>query len=113
MKLEVGKMYITRDGQKVGPMKGADNKGAKFYADNVGLYFEDGTFGYGENCRCKNLDIVADHVERIEPLSTDAFRRIIEMLNGSVDAALDDLNFDDAIEYAVMMRECERMMRDG
>jgi hypothetical protein len=51
-------------------------------------------------------------VVNVEPLSTGAFRQIIEMLNGAVESALDDMNFDKAIEYAVMMRECERMMKD-
>ena len=48
----------------------------------------------------------------VEPLSTGAFRQIIEMLNGAVESELDDCNFDKAIEYAIMMKECERMMED-
>jgi hypothetical protein len=47
-----------------------------------------------------------------EPLSTDTFRRIIEMLDAAAESALDNMDFDKAIEYAVMMRECERMMKD-
>ena len=114
MKLEAGKMYVTRGGKVVGPMREADNGGAKFADENVGLYFEDGTFGYGDECRCMEYDIVAEYnvtpiTAKIEPLSADAFRRIIEALNGAVDAALDNGDYEDAYGYAVMMQEVERV----
>jgi hypothetical protein len=60
MKIEAGKYYRTRDGQKVGPMNNTDNEGAKFYSIVTGLYFEDGTFGYGESIRCPRLDLIAE-----------------------------------------------------
>ena len=65
MQIEVGKYYRTRDGMKVGPMARADNEGAQFYSNDCGLYFADGTFGYGETCRCANLDIIAEWTEAL------------------------------------------------
>jgi hypothetical protein len=112
MKLEVGKKYVTRKGSIVGPMIATDNADAKFFAEDSGLYFEDGTFGYGEYCRCENFDIVAELVDETpdsDTTSADAFARIIASLNDAVNAMLASDDCDKAIEYAIMMRECERM----
>ena len=113
MKLELGKRYIRRDGSVTQPLIASRETGSPFYEPGAGLYFADGTFGFGDDCRNANFDIVAEYVEdeyeEIENLSLDAFIRIINALNGGVDAALDNCDYEEAIEYAIMMRECERM----
>lgn len=65
MKIEAGKYYRTRDGQKVQIHEEADNEGAQFYSKDCGLYFADGTFGYGETTRCPNLDLIAEWTEAL------------------------------------------------
>jgi hypothetical protein len=123
MKLEVGKKYVTRDGDVVGPMVlAAADSHADYFANGTGLYFEDGTFGYGQYLRYKNFDIVSEYtddsttianvLDAIKPSSVNAFQSIITGLSEAIAMHLADNDFDKAIEYAVMMRECERIMKD-
>jgi hypothetical protein len=65
MQIEVGKYYRTRDGQKVQIHEEADNEGAQFYSKDCGLYFADGTFGYGETTRCPEQDLIAEWTEAL------------------------------------------------
>jgi hypothetical protein len=76
MKIEAGKYYRTRDGQKVGPMNNTDNEGAKFYSIATGLYFEDGTFGYGESIRCPRLDLISEWTDEGPTLSSASIDQI-------------------------------------
>jgi len=57
MKLEHNKRYELNNGQIVTMKSREYNEGATFYADDVGLYFEDGTFGYGSHCRAESLNV--------------------------------------------------------
>ncbi len=64
LRIEEGKFYRTRDGQKVGPITTVEDcEGARFYVEDVGLYFDDGTFGYGDVCRCRPFDAIAEWVD--------------------------------------------------
>ena len=61
MKIEPGKYYRTQNGEKVGPMEETDNGDpGGFWGAPCGLYRKDGTFGYGSECYCSDLDIVAE-----------------------------------------------------
>ena len=64
MKIEAGKYYISRSGQKVGPLKKATSgdKGG-FWDPEYGLFRSNGIFGYGDNCFCEALDLVEEWVE--------------------------------------------------
>ena len=95
----VTEQYMSRI-YRVSPNNDDKEYGNLYTEDDLEIYTDDDT-----------IQSVMDAVN-VEPLSTDAFRRIIEMLNGAVESALDNMDFDKAIEYAVMMRECERMMQD-
>ncbi len=67
-KIEVGKFYRTRDGHRVGPITTVDDcEGVRFYVEGVGLYFADGTFGYGDKCRCESYDAIAEWVDEAPP----------------------------------------------
>lgn len=62
MKLEAGKSYRTRNGNKVTVNSCDDNEGATFNSKDFGLYRADGTFGYG-SLYCEGFDIIAEWID--------------------------------------------------
>ena len=57
VELKVGKKYELNNGDVV-TMESCDYvQGATFLSSEGNLYFEDGTFGYGDHCRCEPLNV--------------------------------------------------------
>lgn len=57
MKLEVGKKYELNNGDVVTMEPCNYNEGATFVSSQGNLYFSDGTFGFGDKCRCKPFNV--------------------------------------------------------
>lgn len=59
MHIQEGKYYIARNGELVGPMEDRSYRGddAKWWADQYGLYRDDGKFGYGDDIFYQPYDI--------------------------------------------------------
>jgi len=66
-------------------------------------------FSLWSDVRCIEL---VDETPASDTTSADAFARIIAILNDALNAMLASDDYDKAIEYAIMMRECERMRDD-
>lgn len=72
-KLFEGDYGVTREGQKVGPIKASGREDAHWCVDGLGLYRADGTFGYGiDEVKCPPYDIIAKHNPTTWPTYTPA-----------------------------------------
>lgn len=61
MKLEFGKYYRNRKGEKIGPLQdtiSGDEGG--FWVPEYGLFRSNGVFGYGHECFCHDLDLICE-----------------------------------------------------
>jgi len=114
MKLEFGKYYLNRKGEKVGPLErtSSGDEGG-FWVPEYGLFRSDGVFGYGDDCFCHDFDLICEwkdepvkperklsgetidliaidslkwHIadEDMEPLQLEAFRIVLRYYGASV-----------------------------
>jgi len=116
MQIEAGKYYQTRSGKKVGPIRReVDYEGPyKWTAPDMNgealLYTDDGRYLF--DCECED-DIIAEWPDNNPKpaapyTSSDAWADIHAALGDAVGNAIQDSDYDKAMEYAGLMRAIEQ-----